>query len=156
MKERLMYLVYISLSTKLMEQDDLFEILEQSRSNNERHGITGMLIYMEGRFLTRVQGRFMQVLEGKEEDIDLIFGRIMNDRRHTGVIVVSRQPLGKRHFEGWSMGFETGDQEHFHQSGSYFSLDEHFLEEGESETPSAALRFLKSFYKINQPQPSGR
>lgn len=45
------YLIYVSAATELMNNDQLLALLEQSRRNNERHRITGMLLYKSGNFM---------------------------------------------------------------------------------------------------------
>ncbi|HTK17967.1 MAG TPA: BLUF domain-containing protein, partial [Mucilaginibacter sp.] len=57
------YLIYISTATKLMPDEELYFLLEQSRRDNEQYDITGMLLYMQSRFLNKLEGRFMQLLE---------------------------------------------------------------------------------------------
>lgn len=89
-----------------MSDDDLLDLLEQSRDRNKRLGVTGMLLY--GR------GNFFQVLEGEQEDVEAIYRSIVRDKRNTGNLVVAKGPILERNFPGWWMGFrrlENGDLE---------------------------------------------
>ena len=57
----LLSVVYSSTAVVPFSDHDLFELLEHSRENNARDGLTGMLLYRDERFL--------QVLEGPEEAV---------------------------------------------------------------------------------------
>jgi len=80
-----------------MSDDDLKKILEKSREKNQRINVTGMLLYLDPYFI--------QVLEGDRETVDKIFDAISQDSRHQKVSIIYRQPLDKRYFSNWSMGF---------------------------------------------------
>jgi hypothetical protein len=90
-------LVYISSARTLFSKEDLTGLLAKSRANNEAHAITGLLLYKGGNF--------MQVLEGDEEAVRMLYERIGGDPRHTGVMVLLRNPIEQRQFSDWSMGF---------------------------------------------------
>lgn len=51
-------LVYISASAHLLSNEELDEILAVSRRNNIRLGITGMPLYYEGGFISRINPRW--------------------------------------------------------------------------------------------------
>ena len=90
-------LVYTSVSSQKMSDDDLKKILEKSREKNRKSNVTGMLLYLDPYFI--------QVLEGEEETIDSIFNTINQDSRHQKVSIIYKQPLDKRYFSNWFMGF---------------------------------------------------
>jgi len=71
-------------------------ILEQSRRNNPRHGITGILCYSEEMFI--------QVLEGGRDEICALFSTIVRDERHRGVRILVYEEISERRFGGWNMG----------------------------------------------------
>lgn len=76
---------------------ELENLLEVSRARNASLGVTGALLFNEGRFL--------QVLEGGEADVRAIYKSICADRRHTGVTLIFAGPAARRHFRRWSMAF---------------------------------------------------
>src|SRR3954468_16894005 len=82
------YLIYISKAKRLMQEDELVALLNESRNWNNDHGLTGMLLYVEGRFIEQNEGRFMQVLEGDERQVKSIFEKIKTDVRHFHIIVL--------------------------------------------------------------------
>jgi len=107
-----------------------------------------MLLYMQSRFLNKLEGRFMQLLEGRERDVRKIYDRILQDERHHHVMLLTDGYEKKRSFEDWSMGFKTIDEHLANQVSGYFQLENDFLERAVN-TPSH-LNFLRSFYQINR------
>lgn len=97
----MIYLVYISSATKLFTEAELLELLEKARANNQRDGITGMLLYSNGNFI--------QVIEGDEAAVLSLHKRILADPRHTRIMTLLQRPLTKRMFAEWSMGFRNLD-----------------------------------------------
>ncbi|MCD6059825.1 MAG: hypothetical protein K0S16_136 [Moraxellaceae bacterium] len=90
-------LVYVSHATREFGPADLDALLAQSRRNNLRAGITGMLIYRDGDFL--------QFLEGPEDAVRATWWRIARDPRHGGAMVLDESKVEERSFGNWSMGF---------------------------------------------------
>ena len=95
--------LYISEKTPLYkEETDLERILESSRKNNVQKNITGLLI-KNGVF-------FIQVLEGKREDVLTTFNRISPDPRHMKVKTLLTYNDSVRIFPEWSMGIVDNDK----------------------------------------------
>ena len=90
-------LAYISSSVGLFSEADLDDILAVSRRNNAADGITGLLLYHDGNIF--------QVLEGPEDAVRTCYGRIEQDLRHTGCIVLLSQPAQGRNFASWDMAY---------------------------------------------------
>jgi hypothetical protein len=146
------YLIYISTSTKQMEERDLRFLLEQSRRNNSILNITGMLLYMEGHFINmnEVEGRFIQMLEGDESDVRKIYNLIQLDERNQDVLVLNTGYSNSRNFKGWSMGFEKMNQEVYRSTPGFFELEDRFLKTDAFQKSSLPLNYLKSFYRQNK------
>ena len=70
-------------------------ILSDARRCNGRDDITGALICRADVYL--------QLLEGPDAAVDAAFSRIAKDDRHQEVVRLSRAPVSKRLFPGWSM-----------------------------------------------------
>ena len=79
----LTYLIY--KSTPTLTEKDLPEIAEQSKHNNIDRGLTGLLVYGNNQFI--------QVLEGAEQDIEILYKKLLNDKRHTNLEVVKKGGL---------------------------------------------------------------
>ncbi len=92
-------LMYSSVATDQFTEDGLVELLDLSRTANEAHGITGLLIYFAP---TR---EFFQVLEGEEDEVLRLMRNIENDKRHWQVTVEIEGPIKARSFGAWCMGF---------------------------------------------------
>ena len=95
-------LCYISTSRAPVTAGACEEILEASRRNNERDGITGLLI--------GGQRRFLQALEGQESDVRRAYARICADPRHFACVILEQAEVSERQFPHWAMGFERGDE----------------------------------------------
>ena len=97
MSEDIHYIVYTSAASKLLSDQDLSEILNSCRINNQKLNVTGMLLYSEGVFI--------QVLEGDEKTISELYQRIIIDPRHRSTLLLTRGIVDKRQFPDWRMGF---------------------------------------------------
>jgi hypothetical protein len=99
----LIQLVYIS-SLSDGSGKALPDILRTAVQFNEEHGITGMLLCVDGVLI--------QALEGEQSVVERLFGKIRKDVRHHGVVVLTTHHVSSRQFDGWSMGFrEIGHKE---------------------------------------------
>jgi hypothetical protein len=135
------FLIYVSSAVKLLSQKELFDILEVSRRNNEKVGITGMLLYKEGNF--------MQFLEGPKEEVCATLDRIKKDPRHRGLIVLLQQEHPNREFTEWAMGFKTLQSERLPDVPGYSDfLDLPLTSDEFLSHPSKCLRLLLNFKSI--------
>ena len=93
----LVRLIYVSRVGKQVRLGDAEAIAESSAVTNERHGLTGFLLY--------TPEYFVQVLEGEAARVEATFARIERDERHTDVQRLRFEPIEQRQFAEWSMGF---------------------------------------------------
>jgi hypothetical protein len=70
-------------------------ILEKSKSYNKRENITGILC--------QGSGLWMQILEGERSKVNVLYSRIMADRNHHHVELLSMEEITQRRFGEWSM-----------------------------------------------------
>jgi hypothetical protein len=91
---RVHQVLYHSQVTQLPTEEDLQGLRELSRRYNTAHGITGLLLYSEARYV--------QLLEGPQAAVEDLYRRIQHDIRHTRVHTV-RQGPGPRRFQFWTM-----------------------------------------------------
>ncbi|UXD86448.1 BLUF domain-containing protein [Thalassolituus hydrocarboniclasticus] len=95
---RLVYASHASFSVGNDRIDPrLGRILTQSRSNNARREIGGVLYLGDGYFL--------QCLEGEAAAVDALYQRICEDSRHHNQVILSRSTIEKRLFRNWSMKY---------------------------------------------------
>ncbi|WWE61252.1 BLUF domain-containing protein [Parasalinivibrio latis] len=87
-----------------MTENELDELLEEIRTNNERLNVSGMLLYKDGCFI--------QVIEGPPETLEALFDRISNDDRHHDVMELLHTSIPSREFGAWTMGYQRlGDDQ---------------------------------------------
>lgn len=72
-------------------------ILQQSRTNNPKRGIGGVLYYGDGCFF--------QCLEGEQEVVLKLVEKLKRDSRHKDFRIVQKGPVTARHFSDWSMKY---------------------------------------------------
>ncbi|MDZ8170785.1 BLUF domain-containing protein [Microbacterium xanthum] len=98
MSADLVSLVYVSNARAALGDPELQRILTGSRENNDRLGVTGMLLHRNGRFV--------QILEGPADTVHALVERIAADPRHADLRVLLDEPIDERQFTAWSMGFQ--------------------------------------------------
>lgn len=130
-------LIYRSVATKEFWPDDLFALIEKSRTNNESRDITGMLLFHEGQFL--------QLLEGPKDAVEARFEIVKDDPRHEQVEVLLKQDSHGRDFPEWTMGYERLD-EAWHVPREWATiLESDFTSDSLTAHPSQVRELLLSF-----------
>lgn len=94
-------MVYVSIAKQEMTDKQLQDLLKKARENNERSAITGMLLYRDGFFI--------QAIEGEKKVLENLYAIIAKDERHWNLILIHDEPIEKRSFPDWTMGFDTID-----------------------------------------------
>lgn len=90
-------------SRNLIEQQtadsaaEIERLLQTSRARNLRLGITGALLFNEGRFV--------QILEGEKAAVLDVMESIKRDSRHTDIEVLPPRCVPERTFSQWSMAY---------------------------------------------------
>ena len=130
--------IYTSVIAPSFSEKELEPLLQMAREKNERLGLSGMLLYSERSFF--------QVLEGPDETVDSLFQKIASDSRHMRVTRIIREPISKKYFDDWTMGFSKvtngdlqtmpGVNDFFQQGASLASID-----------PGRAKKLLTAFQK---------
>ena len=91
----LVRLLYVSQPVGPITTTTTTLILEKSTAYNKKENITGVLCQGSGLFL--------QVLEGERSHVNLLYARIMADRTHRNVELLSMEEITHRRFGKWSM-----------------------------------------------------
>ncbi len=102
MQDRLIQLTYASTATFKTDipggiESEVARILLQSRRNNAKIAVGGVLHYGDGYFF--------QCLEGEEAIVNYTYNRVAKDLRHKNVKILSRTHVQQRLFENWSMKY---------------------------------------------------
>lgn len=134
----LIHCIYCSAATNpSLGPEELEAILEQSRTNNAKRDVTGILLFH--------QGSFFQVLEGERDVVSKVFRRITGDPRHTKVMKVVEESIDERAFGEWTMGYPrmtTAELAGIPGMSDFFSGGSSFLslEEGRAKSLLAAFK----------------
>jgi hypothetical protein len=76
--------------------ETLRSVIAQSIQKNRMVDVTGFLLAGEGRFL--------QLLEGREDAVRETYDRIGKDSRHTDLVLIQEGAAERRLFRDWNMG----------------------------------------------------
>ncbi|MEM1173666.1 MAG: BLUF domain-containing protein [Pseudomonadota bacterium] len=98
----LSHLIYVSVATEPLTSEALDELLAVARRNNKARRLTGMLLYKNQRF--------MQVLEGDDDEIGKLFDVVKQDPRHDRIDILRYEHILYRSFPDWSMAFQNIDE----------------------------------------------
>jgi Sensors of blue-light using FAD len=130
----MLQVIYSSAAVVPFSEVELTKLLAVARVNNEHIDVTGMLLYHEGSFL--------QVLEGRERDLEALYEKISHDDRHHRIVTLLRRTVTERHFGAWRMGFASASRLPKNMPGyaDYLRLSGDALEGG-----NAASRLLAAF-----------
>jgi len=90
-------LVYTSTVTSTFNQDSVEQILLKAREHNKLNNITGMLCFSSSFFL--------QCLEGSRSAVNKTYHKILNDNRHSRIVLLEYDEIYQREFDDWSMGY---------------------------------------------------
>ncbi|MGJ8592935.1 MAG: BLUF domain-containing protein [Aquaticitalea sp.] len=88
---------YHSKAINGLNLKDLENILETAVTTNATKQITGCLIYHDDSFV--------QILEGRKEDVLEVYENIKSDPRHHTLIILSQNEVKVRFFEDWNMAY---------------------------------------------------
>jgi len=88
--------LYASRARDKVTDQMLSEIVAQSRRNNARAGVTGLL-YVANNV-------FVQAIEGGRPAVSALMGRILRDERHQQIELLSVEEIKERRFANWAMG----------------------------------------------------
>ena len=95
--EDLIQVIYVSSAAPDISEHDVLKFVNEARTTNRKHDVSGMMLY--------VGGWFLQLLEGEKAMVDVVCGMIFRDVR--AMRVVLREAIAERQFPEWTMGFEV-------------------------------------------------
>ena len=132
-------LIYKSRSINPIEWETIESILHSSEKDNTEHEISGLLLSTNTHFL--------QILEGRYEDINETFMKIVKDERHTDVKLISFEVIDARLFQGWGMrGIGVFN---FNTDIEKMLMDKYGMEDGSVKFPLEQWRVLAMINDIN-------
>ena len=121
-------IVYSSTAERSFDDVDLAQLLAQSRATNTAHGLTGLLVHR--------QGRFLQLIEGEEADVRERMAAILADDRHGRIAILMEERIAERQFPDWTMGMAKYDARVAERIPGYRDT----FDDLEGERPDDAIR----------------
>lgn len=128
----------MSVQAQTLRDIDVEELLFNAREKNRCLAITGVLLL--------IQGKFIQYIEGYEEDIDELYRSIRSDPRHNDILLLDSGYIEKRQYTNWSMAYKKVQNSEIKNILGYseLKLDELFLSPPEEKT-HPVLKVLYNF-----------
>lgn len=93
---------YTSSAVHIPSRAEIENLLTKARTRNLQEEVTGVLLYCDGSF--------HQYIEGPGEGLDRVYAAILRDPLHHHIFEMLREPIDRREFSAWSMGYRGSDQ----------------------------------------------
>lgn len=90
-------ILYVSTATEQFKPEDIDNILITARKNNPKLDVTGMLCFSKNYFL--------QCIESSRDNVNKIYHKILNDSRHSNIVLLQYKDISEREFSDWSMSY---------------------------------------------------
>jgi hypothetical protein len=97
------YVIYVSLAVGRMNAEQLNEVSGEVARRYEQNQVTGASLYAESRFITKLEGRFLHMLEASEEDLQAVYEMCLKNTWEHGLIKVARGSCTHRLYSTWSL-----------------------------------------------------
>ncbi len=140
----LIHCIYCSAITEEeLSAENLEEILEQSRNNNQKCDVTGILLFESGAFF--------QVLEGDRAVVEALYRKIEGDPRHQRVTKLISEPIEERAFGEWSMGYPkvtTKELQEIEGLNDFFARGNSFMDLEEGRAKVLLEAFKKGQWRV--------
>lgn len=141
--KQLYRLVYTSARNAKCTDEEILKILDACKRNNPGKDITGVLLHSDKRFI--------QYLEGDKDEIKALYEKIAQDPRHGGVTERNYEPIAKRVFPDWHMGYKdvSSNSTNFHTdlTDEHKSIFKQIIEGGYTDFNDQGMTVLKMFFK---------
>lgn len=138
---KIFHIAYVSTATTPLDDKELAAIARISQINNQKFGVTGILIYGNNKFL--------QFIEGPEFNIYKLMSLISKDARHHSLDILRREFITRRQFENWHMRLTNLNEIQMHKGVIYDELFKEIIKKKELieyaiETRTLLLAFKDS------------
>jgi hypothetical protein len=90
-------IIYTSTISNEITPNEIEKILSNAQINNSKNDITGMLCFSRNKFL--------QCLEGGRVSVNETYHKILNDTRHSNIVLLNYEEISQRVFSDWSMAY---------------------------------------------------
>lgn len=93
-------LIYSSTQNSDYTPEIIENLIKESFNDSKEHNITGVLLYIEGKFIHLLEGE-------KDVILDLFENKICNDPRHINIRLLMKGNALYRNFPDWHVGFKN-------------------------------------------------
>ena len=127
----------------MCDESEIKKILASCEKNNPSHGLTGILLHSENRFI--------QYIEGEPAKLLALYDTIKEDPRHTAVNQRSFAPIEKRMFPSWHMGYKNIESDKIEFNTSISAANKKNFEgliTGKDQYNDRGLTILKLFFDM--------
>ncbi|ADZ93198.1 BLUF domain-containing protein [Marinomonas mediterranea] len=90
-------LIYASTISDNISPSAIADILDSANKHNKLNDITGVLFFD--------QKYFLQCLEGSRFQVNETYNRLLQDNRHSDLVLLEFKDISVRAFPDWTMGF---------------------------------------------------
>ncbi len=135
-------LVYTSV--RKCDDAEIEKILASCKKNNPGKGLTGVLLHSKNRFI--------QYLEGEKEEIQKLYDVVKVDPRHTSVNQRNFEPITKRVFPDWFMGYKDVESDEMKYHSNISEEDQKQLDDliqGKNDFTDRGMTVLKLFFELS-------
>lgn len=135
-------LVYVSQKTSECTSSEVDVILESCQKNNAHIDATGVLLHSNTHFL--------QYLEGNYSNINRLYSKIKEDKRHKNVVLLTAGPIKERVFPSWQMGYKQFSNTDISYNTKMDATEQrHFsdLISGKTQESQKVVRLIEKFFK---------
>lgn len=108
-------LIYCSKGINNLTEENIESIWLNSIIKNTMHSIQGILLFHDNQFI--------QLLEGKKDDVKALYENIIKDERHYDVTLIGTQNIEKEEFKKWAMGYILNNSMSLKVIKKYFPSD---------------------------------
>ncbi|WP_367345991.1 BLUF domain-containing protein [Stenotrophomonas bentonitica] len=95
---------YVSQATQPWNRATVDDMVERAAAFNRLAGVTGVLFFDGARYL--------QYVEGPEDGVEVVYGRIQSSPLHSDLMELARGTIGRRLMPYWSMRWLLADPSH--------------------------------------------
>lgn len=131
-------IVYISEATDEIAESDITALMRHSRKNNAQYDITGMLLVEWPIFL--------QILEGPQNAMAFLIGKLQQDSRHRNFKIIYDKPnITEREFSRWHMDYKNLGQHVYEDSADINNRVKAVLQHANEGAGEAMHKLLLDF-----------
>jgi hypothetical protein len=94
-------IVYASTAARPVSHAELEALLLKCRTRNAAEGVTGLLMYCEGKFT--------QCIEGPEDGLLRVYASILADPLHYDITEIVNESISERAFKSFTMAFAPAE-----------------------------------------------